>query len=144
MKKVILFLIASAFAISCSSDDSKSPDNASLIVGTWRPISIIREDTRENEATNVITDCQMENEKITFKQNKTILAIFSDTDGNGECYTVTQSGATWSVNGNILTVTYGQGISEQSVISFSNSNTTLTNKVRDGYFDITTIYSKVQ
>lgn len=143
MKKIILFLAIGAFAISCSSDSKDDAPAQSPIIGTWKPISEIHENTDNNQTTNELDPCD-DKTRITYNSNNTVSAIvYYGTDINN-CSSSNINNVSWLLDGNNLTLNY-PGIGEMySTITFSNKGTVMTDVSLDGPFKITTVYTKVE
>lgn len=146
MRKIILFLTVGFFAISCSSDDSNSDTGfdfgVNALVGTWKPISSIEENTDTHENTNTFEVCN-DKTRITYNSNNTASAIVYHGSNVNSCSSSNINNVSWSLDGSNLKLNY-PGIGEMySVITFSNQGTVMTDVTIDGNYKITTVYTKV-
>lgn len=99
LKFVLLALFVSSMFISCNKDDDT--DNASL-VGTWEFVStrILSSDEDETEAYDHQEGC--DKDYITFTAN-TVYTTYHELD----CTVDQESPTNYSLNNNIITVSYG-------------------------------------
>ncbi len=139
MKK-ILFLFALSVVLSCSSDDG---DSTPLIVGTWKPVSSIQENSNDNSTRNRLTACEV-NTRIIFNANKTIGGVNYYGNDLNDCDSDQITNISWSFNGNKLKYIYVNGEADEATITFSNNNNTMTHVMTEGPYRNIEVYSRVQ
>lgn len=129
--------------VSCGSDDDKG-GGQSPIVGTWKPVSEVYENTDTGQTTNELSVCEAEYERITFNSNGSVIGeLYSGNDVNNCTFDGSPQGVTWSISGNQLTYHYPSIGSDTYTITFSNNNNTRVEVIHDGPYIITTIYARV-
>lgn len=139
MKK-ILFLFTALLILSCSSDDG---DSTPLVVGTWKPVSSIQENSNDNSTRNRLSACEV-NTRITFNANKTIGGMIYYGNDLNDCSSDQIINISWSFSGSKLKYILVNGEDYEATITFSNNNNTMTEVVTEGPYRNTVVYSRVQ
>lgn len=139
MKKLLFFFTA-LLILSCSSDDG---DSTPLVVGTWKPVSSIQENSNDNSTRNRLSACQV-NTRIIFNVNKTIGGISYFGNDLNDCDSNQITNVSWSFSGNKLKYIYAGGEADEATITFSNNNNTMTEVMIEGPYRNTVVYSRVQ
>ncbi|WP_299362636.1 lipocalin family protein [Winogradskyella sp.] len=120
LKHNLLLAMVLIVFISCSSDDDSGNENdnpadiAELILGSW---------TFSNSTTNGVADPVDDPCEQLLSINFSANLNFTRFERSGDnCQTTTQFTGTYSLNGNTLTVTTGQGTNIVEITNISSSN----------------------
>jgi|GEM_PF-2186618 len=129
-KKLILFLTLGAFAFfsSCGSDDNKN--STPPIVGTWKVVTseFKVKGSSGPYQTEQLESCYSEYNKMQFFADKSVIITTAEEDENDPslCDIMETKDASWTLDGNKLTVTLrdgtGTSVSETVTVTFTNSN----------------------
>ncbi len=139
MKQYIFLLVVTFALFSCSSDDDNSEpaqgDLETLILGSWK----IESKTLNSEALEL--DCVNGLSRIrTFRENDVSFGVDLE-DGNG-CVTIPFS-ATYSIDGNIVTINPPLGVTEIWTVISINETTFQFTYTRDNDDVYTETYQKI-
>ena len=139
MKKFSLLfaLVITLFISSCSSDDNGNQDNTQLIVGKWEffQVSETTDGSEQLEAYEHYANCGKDN--IEFFGNGTFEDNYFEFSSS-QCHSYSETG-TWSINGNTMTTSYGNGDSTLQIITLDQS----VLKVKSTYVSGNVTYTNV-
>ncbi|GEQ87092.1 hypothetical protein ULMS_26000 [Patiriisocius marinistellae] len=119
MKHLFYFLLASTLVFtSCNKDDdgdtNDTSSNEASIIGTWKLASIT-----DNGVPEVLDSCDLE-DFYTYSSNGSGVNNYNYGDN---CEISDTDNFTYTINGNMLTLNFGDGDSETAEITTLNEST---------------------
>lgn len=138
MKKLFL-AFSIVFLLSCSKDEKTSSIPA--IVGIWKPISEIHLNRETNQSTNELEPCE-DLSRYSFNNSGVLTATVYFGSVLTQCENFNLQG-TYSLTNGQLSFIFANNTDGPYSVSFSNNNNTMTTRLSDGPYDITTVYTRV-
>ncbi len=134
MKKLLYLFIATAFLISCESNENPLSDDP--IVGKWQISSETYNGINESDS------CSLQS-TVTFTDNAQANAIGFYYDENDNCVSETSSFTWKNLGDSNYEIDYEDGETEIIEITFSNNNSTFSLTTYDTYNNTTNTYTSV-